>query len=97
MLSRGNYAIEGPLGCPRPERSEGATTRAPRLTKSRSSQGNASNHLRLYSATTHAALRLTGSQIMELFAEDELQVDRLFAAASSHFQQAYNNDSTWYL
>ena len=26
---------------------------------------------------------------MELFAEDELEVDRLFAAASSQFEQAY--------
>ena len=86
------------LGCRRPERSEGATTRAPGVTKSRSSQGNASNHLRLrcrryQRITTHAALRmdsLLGSQIMELFAEDELEVDRLFAAASSQFEQAYN-------
>ena len=31
---------------------------------------------------------------LELFAEDELDVDRLFAAASSHFEQAYNNDYT---
>ena len=31
-----------------------------------------------------------GSQIMELFAEDELEVDRLFAAASSQFEQVYN-------
>ena len=38
----------------------------------------------------HAALRmdgLLGSQIMELFAEDELEVDRLFAVASSQFEQ----------
>ena len=27
---------------------------------------------------------------MELFAKDELEVDRLFAAASSQFEQAYN-------
>ena len=47
--------------------------------------------------TTHAALwmdGLLGSQIMEFFAEDELEVDRLFAAASSQFEQAYNNDYT---
>ena len=30
----------------------------------------------------------------ELFAEDELEVDRLFAAASSQFEQTYNNDYT---
>ena len=30
----------------------------------------------------------------ELFAEDELEVDRLFAAVSSQFEQAYNNDYT---
>ena len=35
---------------------------------------------------------MDGLQIMELFAEDELEVDRLFAAASSQFEQAYNND-----
>ena len=34
---------------------------------------------------------LLGSQIMELFAEDELEVDRLFSAASSQFEQAYNS------
>ena len=28
---------------------------------------------------------------MELFAEDELEVDRLFAAVSSQFEQAYND------
>ena len=34
---------------------------------------------------------LLGSQIMELYAEDELEVGRLFAAASIHFEQAYNS------
>ena len=34
---------------------------------------------------------LLGSQIMELFAEDEVEVDRLFAVASSQFEQAYNS------
>ena len=38
--------------------------------------------------------RLPWSQIRELFAEDELEVNRLFAAASSQFEQAYNNDYT---
>ena len=34
---------------------------------------------------------------MELFAEDEVEVDRLFAAASSQFEQAYNTSkaSRW--
>ena len=31
---------------------------------------------------------------MELFAEDELEVDRLFEAANSQFEQAYNNEYT---
>ena len=92
------YTRFSDLGCRRPERSEGATTRVPRLTKSRSSQGHASKHLRLQCRryqriTTHAALRmdgLLGSQIMELFAKEELEVDRIFAAASSQFEQAYN-------
>ena len=30
----------------------------------------------------------------ELFAEDEPEVDRLFAAVSSQFEYAYNNDYT---
>ena len=92
LVSRGPWAV----GIPSAAR---ALLPGPRGSLNRgSSQGNASNHLRLQRRcyqriTTHAALRmdgLLGSQIMELFAEDELEVDRLFAAASSQFEQAYN-------
>ena len=34
---------------------------------------------------------LLGSQIMELFAEDELEVDRLFSAASRQFGLQFDN------
>ena len=88
LVSRGPWAV----GVPSAAR---ALTRAPRLTKSRSSQGNASNHLRLrcrryQRITTHAALRMDGLLGSQIMAKDELEVDRLFAAASSQFEQAYN-------
>ena len=49
-----------------------------------------------YSAQQRTLQRgcIYGLRWSELFAEDELEVDRLFAAVSSQFEQAYNNDYT---
>ena len=69
-------------------------------TSGRRTSDRAPTHLNIldysasHAANNTAALRMYGLLGSELFAEVELEVDRLFAAVSSQFEQAYNNDYT---